>query len=99
MPFYVAGHILHLRGKVGRRRVTSRSQSTFPPGPFRTGHAAFTASGSPVSLQCSRVWSVWAFQSSADFWACGPQEEGLKGCREYDGHGLTRIQVNRVGQV
>lgn len=94
-----AGHILRPRGKVDRRRVTSRSRSTFPPGPFRTGHAVFTASGSPVSLQGSRVWSVLALQRSADFWACGPQKECLKGCREGDGHGLTRIQVDRVGQV
>ena len=36
-------------GKVGRRRVTPRYRSTFPSAPFRTGRAAFTASGSLVS--------------------------------------------------
>ena len=35
--------------RVGRRRVTSVARSTFPSAPFRTGRAAFTASGSPVS--------------------------------------------------
>ena len=94
-----AGHILRPKGKVGRRLVTSRSHSTFPSSPFRTGHAASTASGSPVSLQSSRVWSVLAFQKSADFWASGPQMEGSNVCREEDGHSLTWIQVDRVGQV
>ena len=35
-------------GRVGRRRVTPSYRSTFPSAPLRTGHAAFTASGSPV---------------------------------------------------
>ena len=35
--------------RVGRRRVTPSYRSTFPSAPFRTGRAAFTASGSPVS--------------------------------------------------
>ena len=45
-------------GKVGRRRVTPCYWSTFPSAPFRTGRAAFTASGSPVSLQSGSVWAV-----------------------------------------
>ena len=36
--------------KVGCRRVTPSYRSTFPSAPFRTGRAAFTASGSLVSL-------------------------------------------------
>ena len=35
--------------RVGRRRVTPIARSTFPSAPLRTGRAAFTASGSPVS--------------------------------------------------
>ena len=42
-------------GKVGRRRVTPSYRSTFPSAPLRTGRAAFTASGSPVSLQSGSV--------------------------------------------
>ena len=42
-----------LRSRVGRRRVTPCYRSTFPSAPLRTGRAAFTASGSPVS-----VWVV-----------------------------------------
>ena len=38
--------------KVGRRRVTPVARSTFPSAPFRTGRAAFTASGSPVVYVC-----------------------------------------------
>ncbi len=36
--------------RVGRRRITLIAQSAFPSVPLRTGRAAFTASGSPVSL-------------------------------------------------
>ena len=42
-------------GRVGRRRVTPSYRSTFPSAPLRTGRAAFTASGSPVSLQSGSV--------------------------------------------
>ena len=95
----LAGHILRSEGKAGRRRGASRSQSACPPASFRTGHAVFTASGFPVSLQSSGVWSVLAFRKSADFGACGPQEEGLNACREGEGRSLTRIQVDRVDQA
>ena len=43
-------------GKVGRRRVTPCYRSTFPSAPFRTGRAAFTASGSPVSSEVGSVY-------------------------------------------
>ena len=95
----LAGHILRSEGKAGRRRGASRWQSACPPASFRTGHVVFTASGFPVSLQSSGVWSVLAFRKSADFGACGPQEEGLNACREGEGRSLTRIQVDRVDQA
>ena len=47
-PFFNIFATINMR-KVGRRRVTPAARSTFPSAPSRTGRAAFTASGSPVS--------------------------------------------------
>ena len=85
--------------KVGRRRVTPCYRSTFPSAPFRTGRAAFTASGSPVSLQAVVSGQCWHFQKSADFWVCAPKGEGLPACREGDVHDLTGSQVDRGGRA
>ena len=48
-------HRMGSYSRVGRRRVTPCYRSTFPSAPLRTGGAAFTASGSPVSLQSGSV--------------------------------------------
>ena len=65
------GERLVARSKVGRRRVTPCYRSTFPSAPFRTGRAAFTASGSPVVYVCFRglirPWwmSMWHVRQTA----------------------------------
>ena len=43
-------HSTWILRRVGRRRVTLIALSTFPSAPLRTGRAAFTASGSLVSM-------------------------------------------------
>ena len=48
--YIVTPDIVVCRSRVGHRRVTPVARSTFRSAPFRTGRAAFTASGSPVSV-------------------------------------------------